>query len=53
MTVAGVSKDMTYTEFMQDRLGAVKTVKPSQRGWRMMLTRVAIGPFYSVVYITL
>ena len=50
MTVAGAPKGMTYAEFIQDRLDASKTVKPSQCGWGMMLTLAAIGPTYSVVY---
>jgi hypothetical protein len=50
MTVVGAPKGMTYAEFIQDRLDAAKTVKPSQCGWGMMLTLAAIGPTYSVVY---
>ena len=41
---------MTYFEFMSDRIDAAKTVKPSQCGWGMMLSLVALGPIYSVVY---
>jgi hypothetical protein len=50
MAVAGAPNGMTYAEFMQDRLDAAKTVKPSQCGWGMMLSLAAIGPIYSVVY---
>ncbi len=52
MTVAEAPKGLTYAEFMQDRLDAAKTVKPSQCGWGMMLTLAAIGPIYSEVYIS-
>ena len=50
MSVAGAPNEMTYAEFMLDRLDAAKTVKPSQCGWGMMLSLTAIGPIYSVVY---
>jgi len=50
MSVAGAPKGMTYVEFIQDRLDAAKTVKPSRCGWGMMLSLAAIGPIYSVVY---
>ena len=50
MTVTEAPKGMSYVEFMQDRLDAAKTVKPSQCGWGMMLSLAAIGPIYSVVY---
>lgn len=50
MTVTAAPKGMSYVEFMQDRLDAAKTVKPSQCGWGMMLSLAAIGPIYSVVY---
>ena len=50
MDVTGVPKGMTYVEFIQDRLDAAQTVKPSQCGWGMMLSLAALGPIYSVVY---
>jgi hypothetical protein len=50
MAVAGVPAGMTYIEFMQDRLDAAKTVKPSRCGWGMMLSLAALGPIYSAVY---
>ena len=48
--VVGALKGMTYIEFIQDRLDAAQTVKPSQCGWGMMLSLAALGPNYSVVY---
>lgn len=50
MAVAGAPAGMTYVEFMQDRLDAAKTVKPSRCGWGMMLSLAALGPIYSAVY---
>ena len=50
MSMAGAPKGMTYAEFLQDRLDAAKTVKPTQCGWGMMLSLAALGPIYSVVY---
>ena len=50
MSVAGAPKGMTYVEFIQDRLDAAQTVKPSRCGWGMMLSLAALGPIYSVVY---
>jgi hypothetical protein len=50
MSVSGAPKGMTYIEFMQDRIDAAKTVEPSRCGWGMMLSLVALGPIYSVVY---
>jgi len=50
MAVAGAPKGMTYAEFIQDRLDASKTVKPSQCGWGMMLSLAVLGPIYSAVY---
>jgi len=50
MAAAGAPKGMTYAEFIQDRLDAAKTVKPSQCGWGMMLSLSVLGPIYSVVY---
>ena len=50
MMVAGAPKGMTYVEFIQDRLNAAQTGKPSRCGWGMMLSLAALGPIYSVVY---
>jgi len=50
MSVAGAPQGMTYTEFMNDRIDAAKTVEPSRCGWGMMLSLAALGPIYSVVY---
>ncbi len=50
MAVAGAPAGMTYIEFMQDRLDAAKTVKPSRCGWGMMLSLAALGPIYSLDY---
>jgi hypothetical protein len=50
MSVAGAPKGMTYVEFIQDRLNAAQTVKPSRCGWGMMLSLAVLGPIYSVVY---
>lgn len=50
MSVAGAPAGMTYVEFIQDRLDAAQTVKPSRCGWGMMLSLAALGPIYSMVY---
>lgn len=50
MSVAGAPKGMTYVEFIQDRLDAAQTVKPSRCGWGMILSLATLGPIYSVVY---
>ena len=50
MGAAGAPKGMTYIEFIQDRLDAAQTVKPSRGGYGMMLSLAALGPIYSVVY---
>jgi len=50
MSIAGAPKGMTYIEFIQDRLDAAQTVKPSRCGWGMMLSLAALGPIYCVVY---
>lgn len=50
MKVTGAPAGMTYIEFMQDRLEAAKTVKPSRCGWGMMLSLAALGPIYSLNY---
>lgn len=50
MAVPEAPEGMTYFEFMQDRIDAAKTVKPSRCGWGMMLSLATLGPIYSVVY---
>jgi hypothetical protein len=50
MAVAEAPSNMTFVEFIQDRLNAAKTVKPSQCGWGMKLSLAALGPIYSGVY---
>lgn len=50
MEVSGAPKGMTYVEFIQDRLDAVKIVKPARCGWGMMLSLAILGPLYSFVY---
>jgi hypothetical protein len=50
MAVAAAPKGMTYAEFIQDRMDAAKTVKPSQCGWGMILSLTVLGPIYSAVY---
>lgn len=50
MSVSDAPKEMTYIEFMQDRIEAAKTVEPSRCGWGMMLSLATLGPIYSVVY---
>jgi hypothetical protein len=50
MTVTGAPKGITYAEFIQDRLDAAKTVKPTQCGWGMFLSLAVLGSIYSVVY---
>jgi hypothetical protein len=50
MSVYEVPEGMTYAEFIQDRLDAAKTVKPSRCGWGMMVSLATLGPIYSVVY---
>jgi len=52
MNVPQAPQGMTYFEFMVDQIDAAKTLKPSQCGWRMMLSLAALGPIYSVVYTT-
>lgn len=52
MSVTGAPEGMTYVEFMKDRIDAAKTVEPSRCGWGMMLSLIALGPIYSVVYTT-
>ncbi len=50
MAVPDAPQGLTYTEFVQDRIDAAKTVEPSRCGWGMMLSLVTLGPIYSVVY---
>jgi len=50
MAVAEAPSNMTFVEFIEDRLDAAKTVQPSQCGWGMMLSLAALGPIYSGVY---
>ena len=50
MNVPQAPEGMTYFEFMNDRIGAAKTVKPSQCGWGMILSLAVLGPIYSAVY---
>jgi hypothetical protein len=50
MAITEAPSNMTFVEFIQDRLDAAKTVQPSQCGWGMMLSLAALGPIYSVVY---
>ena len=50
MSIASAPAGMTYVEFIQDRLDAAQTVKPSRCGWGMMLSLAVLGPIYSVVY---
>ena len=50
MAISDAPEGMTYVEFIQDRIGAVKTVKPSRCGWGMMSSLAVLGPIYSVVY---
>ena len=52
MSVADAPQGITYIEFMNDRIDAVKTVEPSRCGWGMMLSLIVLGPIYSVVYTT-
>jgi hypothetical protein len=50
MQVPEAPKEMTYFEFVADRIDAAKTVEPSRCGWGMMLSLAALGPIYSFVY---
>lgn len=49
MSVPQVPKDMTYFEFVQDRLAAAKELKPAC-GVGMFASLAILGPFYSVLY---
>ena len=50
MQVQSAPKDITYFEFMVDRIEAAKGVEPSRCGWGMFLTLAALGPTYSALY---
>jgi hypothetical protein len=50
MAVTEAPSNMTFVEFIQDRLDAAQTILPSQCGWGLMLSLAAFGPIYSVVY---
>ena len=50
MSVPEAPAEMTYFEFMQDRIEAAKEVEPARCGWGMMVSLAALGPIYSVVY---
>ncbi len=50
MSVPQAPTGMTYFEFIQDRVGAAKVVKPARCGWGMFLSLATLGPVYSVVY---
>jgi hypothetical protein len=50
MQVPGAPKNLTYWEFMRDRVDAAKTVQPSRCGWGMFLSLGLLGPIYSVIY---
>jgi len=50
MQVPQAPQEMTYFQFMADRIDAAKTVEPSRCGWGMMLSLAVLGPIYSFVY---
>ena len=50
MSVIQAPTDLTYWEFMADRIDAARTVQPTRCGWGMISTLVMLGPVYSVVY---
>jgi hypothetical protein len=50
MQVPGAPKELTYWEFITDRIEAAKTVQPARCGWGMFLSFGLLGPIYSVVY---
>lgn len=50
MQVQAAPRDMTYFEFMVDRIEAAKVIKPSQCGWGMFVTLGVFGPIYSTLY---
>lgn len=50
MQVPDAPKEMTYYEFMVDRIDAAKTVKPARCGTGMIGSLFALGPFYATLY---
>lgn len=50
MSVPQVPQDMTYFEFVQDRIAAAKELKPARCGVGMFTSLAILGPFYSVLY---
>ena len=50
MQVPQAPEEMTYFQFMADRIDAAKTVEPSRCGWGMMLSLAVLGPIYSFAY---
>lgn len=50
MQVSQTPQDMTFFEFIADRMDAAKTVEPPRCGWGMMLSLAVLSPVYSVVY---
>jgi hypothetical protein len=50
MSVTQAPKNLTYWEFMADRIDAAKTVQPTRCGWGMISSLIILGPIYSVVY---
>jgi hypothetical protein len=50
MDVLGAPAEMTYFEFMRDRVGAAKEVEPSRCGWGMFISFGILGPIYSAIY---
>lgn len=50
MQVPQAPKEMTFFEFLSDRIDAAKTVEPSRCGWGMMLSLATLGPIYSFIY---
>lgn len=50
MDVPGAPAEMTYFEFMKDRVDAAKEVEPSRCGWGMFISLGILGPIYSAVY---
>jgi len=50
ISVIQAPKDLTYWEFMADRIDAAKMVHPTRCGWGMISSLLILGPIYSVVY---
>jgi hypothetical protein len=50
MSVIQAPKDLTYWEFMADRIDAAKMVQPTRCGWGMISSLLILGPIYSVLY---